>query len=177
MKKITIILVVVTVICHPLTATDVEKEYNQRRLSIEEKVGFFGSWGRFGGTVSSYQRWRYFQGFTEIKEPEFLDIAGYTDEVIQSKKHHQTNSTLSIISWSLLGISLAGIALGGIVLAQSSYSSDLGYGLLYGSMVIDIVALIPALALILRDENWLPLQQATSIAEEYNKKLWADLQE
>ena len=79
MKKITIILVVVTVICHPLTATDVEKEYNQRRLSIEEKVGFFGSWGRFGGTVSSYQRWRYFQGFTEIKEPEFLDIAGYTD--------------------------------------------------------------------------------------------------
>lgn len=170
MRTFSVCFLIFAVISMPLFSSDADQEFTRQQLSIEHKTGIFGAWTKYGGSVSTFSQVRYYQGFSKITETEFLIIAGYAEEAMQAEKHRRTNQALNILSWSILGASLvtAGV---GIAFRET----DAFRPLLYGAMVIDLLALIPAVILMTRDNNWMPLQQASSIASDYNKKLIASL--
>ena len=102
MKRIFLIASIVCLVLQPVLA-DTEAEYNRARLSIEYKSGVFGVWTQYGGSVSTYDKWRFYKGFTKIKESEFLNIAGYNEEAQTATEHRKINNILTGTAWALIG--------------------------------------------------------------------------
>ena len=62
-----------------------------------------------------------------------------------------------------------------ILSEEHDFYFNRGINTLYIAMGVDLEALIPALIVMVRGENWMPLQQAYAVAEDYNKQLLKSL--
>jgi hypothetical protein len=156
-----------------------EKEYQRNELTIEAKSGAFSSWSKdfTFGVSQEFTSWRYFQGFTRITEPEFLQIAGYGPESVLSQKFRSGTIALATTSFSLLGVSLGLLGVGTVTgIVDPPGWRDTPEILLYSSLGVNFLALIPAIILLVRGEKWLPLEKAISIRDSYNARLKASLQ-
>ena len=142
---------------------------------------FFGSWSEYGGSISSYRDWRFYQGFDQISEPEFLTVTGFPEKAKLSQRHHDINTGLVISSCALLGAALIPTGLGIYYSTQSgSYSilddeywqlSTWSTESFLWATIISTVAAIPVSVVLLRNNNWMPLELAAKIADEYNSRL------
>lgn len=168
MKKVVCILLVAC-ITGTAFASDSESEYNRKRLIIQYYSGVKGAWTELAGGFSSYSDWKYFQGFREITETEFLEIAGYHEEAEQLANNQNMGTFWLVSAIGLLTIGLIGALSSentegldsketiGLVAASLSIPTALMYSKYYG--------------------HQMPLEQAYAIQEEYNRKLRKSLQE
>jgi len=168
MKNAKIYLLATLLLMPAFLFPDADIEYNRARLSIEYKSGIRGAWTQYGGGVSTYSYWKYYQGFDEISEKEFLEIAGYLEEANIAMRH-QTVST---------GLAFGGLASAGVGTLVLTFGITLGepnWGALGGALTGGGLAAI--VLWITRGYHWLPLQQAYAIAADYNEKLRESLRE
>ena len=171
MKKAFVVGLSMLLVAQSLIA-DTNTEYNRNRLVIQYYSGVKGSWDEEGGGFSSYSDWRFHQGFVRISEAEFLEIAGYVKESHAAAAHERLFKTR--VAWAI-GL-LGG---GGVVMLASTPTlvDDLDSGVVFLSIggAIMLAGLIPIVLLRLQGKHWMPLEQAYSVAEEYNRKLLESL--
>jgi hypothetical protein len=109
----------------------------------------------------SIERRAYYFGHGRISEGDFLRIAGYDSE--PADEFHAKNRSLVLRAFSLLGIGIAAVSIG--VLAddrgvQTAFTT--------AGLIIAPCSFVPAIRRRSRRDYYLPLYEATSIAQEYN---------
>ena len=165
--------------------SDIEAEYNRKRLSIHYFSDVSGSWTEVEGSFGSYPDWRFHQGSTEIEESEFLLIAGYAREAHEAARRENNKKRLRRDFIVVMGGSIVPLVFGGGFIAagiaeeRGSFESEWfktgGYFFLALFGVAAAVGGVIGLIWRSRDKHWMPLEQAYSIAENYNRKLMESL--
>lgn len=162
MKKY--MLIVFSLVAAMASADDVDLIRNQ--LGIQVKKEFIGAYTAGIYTAGEYKYWSYHRGFSKISEEQFLRISGFDDEANQAARFRSVNGSLSLIGSGLLVVSLAvfGASLGVPGEGDSAALALSSLGVFSGSMITFTIRLS-------RGENFLPLDQAISIRDSYNRKL------
>lgn len=167
MKKVMVTVMSLCLVAQALVA-DVESEYNRKRLVIQYYSGVSGSWDEEGGNIASYSDWRFHQGFIEISEAVFLDIAGYHAESMLAEEFRKTNMLLLVSG-------IGALTIGGGVAIAGSTGDDINFNTVYVGVLIMGLGAALAIPLRFRGKHWMPLDQAYAIAEDYNRKLLESL--
>jgi len=160
---------------------DQKKEYNRRKLTVEQVSETSGGMGWYWRFFSKrVDTWRAFKGLANQIEPEeFFRITGYTEEANKVKKNlEDANGKMT------LGVVLY---VGGLVgsLIPKTETQDLGYGYTYEEvsypfLLPGTVAWIGGIYLwykgmLMELKPVAPYQSAADIAEEYNKGIIAEI--
>jgi len=188
MKK-TIILILSLIITIPSVFSqsvenltdDQKKEYNRRKLTVEQVSETSGGMGWYWGFFSKrVDTWRAFKGLgNQIEPEEFFRITGYIEEANKVKKNlENANSKIT------LGVVLyAGGLIGSLI--PKTETQDLGYGVTYEE--VSYPFLLPGTiawlggvylwyqGMLMKLKPVAPYQTASDIADEYNKKLIAEI--
>lgn len=160
---------------------DQKKEYNRKKLTVEQVSETSGGMGWYWGFFSKrVDTWRAFKGLAnQIEAEEFFRITGYTEEADKVKKNLQdANSKIT------LGVVLyAGGLIGSLI--QKTETKDLGYGVTYEEvsyplLIPGTIALLGGIyfwydGMLKKLKPVAPYQSAADIADEYNKKLIAEI--
>lgn len=174
MKKIFVVGLSMLLVAQSLIA-DTDTEYNRKRLVIQFYSGVSGSWDEEGGGFSSYSDWRFHQGFVKISEAEFLEIAGYVNESRDAAAHERLFKTR--VGWAIGLFGAGGVVMAGSILSISnrSFSKESQYVGMVISSALLLSGIVPIVLLRLQGKHWMPLEQAYSIAEDYNRNLLESL--
>ena len=161
--------------------SDQKKEYNRRKLTVEQVSETSGGMGWYWGLFSKrVDTWRAFKGLAnQIKPEEFFRITGYTEEANIVKKNLEDANSKIGIGWALY--------LGGLVASifPKTETEDLGYGytfdtITYPYLLPGTIAWAGGLWLVydgmlIKLKPVAPYQSAADIAEEYNKVIIAEI--
>jgi len=155
-------------------------ELNRQRLTVEIYVQMYGflSINRLGGmniggaSLSEVKKWKAYQGFREISEPDFFEIVGYKEEAERCRKYYENlrlKAQNSFAGMAVSGITMiAGLAL--ITLNNAKFFIVTGSVLsLVGTIGFSIAAVI--FKTVSNARNWAPASLALVVAEDYNKCL------
>jgi len=155
-------------------------ELNRQRLIVEVYTQRYGllSVTQLGGmnigseSLSEVKKWKAYQGFREISEPEFFRIAGYKEEAEQCSKYYENlliKAQNSLACMAISGIAMiAGTAL--MTLSNTNFFIATGGVLsLGGSIGFSISAVI--FRAVSNAKNWAPASLAIVVAEDYNRDL------
>jgi hypothetical protein len=163
---------------------DQKKEYNRRKLTVEQVSETSGGMGWYWGFFSKrVDTWRAFKGLAnQIDAEEFFRISGYIEEADKVKKNlEDANQKTS------LGVVLY---IGGLVASLiPEYETVTDYGVYYDYTYEEItypyvipgtIAWLGGVYLwyqgtLMKLKPVAPYQSASDIADEYNKKLIAEL--
>jgi len=88
-------------------------ELNRQRLTVEIYVQMYGflSINRLGGmniggaSLSEVKKWKAYQGFREISEPDFFEIAGYKEEAERCRKYYENLRLKTQNSFTCMAVS------------------------------------------------------------------------
>jgi len=161
--------------------SDQKKEYNRRKLTVEQVSETSGGMGWYWGLFSKrVDTWRAFKGLANQIEPEeFFRITGYIEEANKVKKNLEDANSKIGMGWVLY--------LGGLVVSiiPKTETEDLGYGytfdtITYPYLLPGTIAWAGGLWLVydgmlIKLKPVAPYQSAADIAEEYNKVIIADI--
>jgi hypothetical protein len=140
-----------------------QKEYNQKKITLDlRKIGM-GSYGSGSISYSSWNKWDAHQGFKKIKESEFYSIAGYGDMAAKAKKRETRGK---VFVWGGIGM-----ALGGCALMLATTDSDSGAPLLVGGVAALAGIFFEYWGVGIHTTNMQPYGVASGIADEYNTQL------
>ena len=148
-----------------------QREYNSKKTTVEAFGQGFGGISSIGTiNVSTWTSWKAYQGFNQISEAYFFNLAGYPNEAQNAQTFHTIGFVLRISGFSLMGI-------GAIV--------SLGIGLpedeeefIFGGLGAVVVGAIPTVLGMLRlNQNRYPYATASDVAEEYNAFLVRDIKQ
>ena len=161
--------------------SDQKKEYNRKKLTVEQVSETSGGMGWYWGLFSKrVDTWRAFKGLANQIEPEeFFRITGYTEEANTVKKNLEDANSKIVMGWVLY--------LGGLVVSviPKTETEDLGYGYNYETVTYPYVlpgtiAWIGGLwfvydGMLKKLKPVAPYQSAADIAEEYNKGIISEI--
>ena len=161
--------------------SDQKKEYNRKKLTVEQVSETSGGMGWYWGFFSKrVDTWRAFKGLAnQIKPEEFFRITGYTEEANIVKKNLEDANSKIVMGWVLY--------LGGLVVSviPKTETEDLGYGYNYETYTYPYalpgtIAWIGGLwfvydGMLKKLKPVAPYQSAADIAEEYNIGIIAEI--
>ncbi len=165
--------------------SDQKKEYNRRKLTVEQVSETSGGMGWYWGFFSKrVDTWRAFKGLANQIEPEeFFRITGYTEEANKVKKNlEDANSKMT------LGVVLyVGGLVGSLIPKTETYTEHYEYlgdieyeEISYPYLLPGTIAWIGGIYLwykgmLMKLKPVAPYQTAADIAEEYNKGIIAEI--
>ena len=165
--------------------SDQKKEYNRRKLTVEQVSETSGGMGWYWGFFSKrVDTWRAFKGLANQIEPEeFFRITGYTEEANKVKKNlEDANSKMT------LGVVLyVGGLVGSLIPKTETYTEHYEYlgdieyeEISYPYLLPGTIAWIGGIYLwykgmLIKLKPVAPYQTAADIAEEYNKGIIAEI--
>jgi len=161
--------------------SDQKKEYNRRKLTVEQVSETSGGMGWYWGFFSKkVDTWRAFKGLANQIEPEeFFRITGYTEEANKVKQNlENANTNIS------LGVGLYVVGLIGSIIPKTE-TKDLGYGYTYEEvsypyLLPGTIAWIGGIyfwyqGILLKLKPVAPYQTAVDIAKEYNNDIIVEI--
>ena len=165
--------------------SDQKKEYNRRKLTVEQVSETSGGMGWYWGFFSKrVDTWRAFKGLANQIEPEeFFRITGYIEEANKVKKNlEDANSKITIGAVLYFG-GLVGswIPKSETITETYTYLSDFTYEeisypyLLPGTLVWIGGIYLWYKGTLMKLEPVAPYQSAADIAEEYNIGIIAEI--
>ena len=137
---------------------DTEKDFNRQKLSVNK------------GLVD----WIPSQGFDRIKEHEMLEMAGYYEEAEKAKQHAFGNGILIGLGSSMAIGGTSAYIYSLYLLGHFPSNPAHFYYSFIGGIVAMITSPLPILVAILRG-NYLSIEQAYAVAEDYNARLMKEL--
>lgn len=137
-------------------------------------------WGRPGGWVSSYgegetsAEWYPYLGARQISKADFFQLAGYPELAASEKKIADTQKSMAIAKWSLVGAGSL-LMLIGLPLLYAGVDTESNDAMAATGGVMSLVGLaafIPAVILeFTPPESDISISFAVNVASGYNQKL------